>query len=142
MTTREALTEVINKLFVYADLQKWASLQKEVLADAVYLDMSSTGGAADEFSSKEICHMWQEGFKDIDAVNHLVGNILFESVTENEAIASAYATATHFKDAAENGKTREFFGTYDIRLRKLNESWNIYSFVFNLKFANGNLELK
>ena len=103
--------------------------------------MKSLGGSAQEMSSKSICDIWDEGFKDIDQVNHLAGNYLVTIKTEKDATVFAYATATHYKESAKNGKTREFVGTYDFKLRLINDSWKIYSFTYNLKFLVGNLEL-
>ena len=142
MTEREQLVELVNKLFIYTDEQKWSLLQDEVFTKSVYLDMTSMGGTASELTAKAICKMWSEGFKELDAVNHLGGNYLVEIVSDEEAKVFAYATATHFKDAALHGKTREFIGTYDLKMKQINRQWRIYSFEYHLKYANGNLELK
>ncbi len=142
MTTREEIIETVNKLFIYTDSQNWEALQNEVFTEEVFLDMTSLGGNASDMTSKEICDMWKEGFKDLDAVNHLAGNYLVEKIFDSEAKVFAYATATHFKESALNGKTRDFVGTYDFKLRKTNAGWRLYSFVYNLKYADGNLELK
>ena len=82
-----------------------------------------------------------EGFKELDAVNHLVGNFLVDLNSDNDAKVFAYATATHHKESAKNGTTRSFFGTYNLKLRKNGNGWRVYYFVFELKFATGNLEL-
>ena len=140
MTDREHLTELVNKLFIYTDTKNWNGLQNEVFSPMVFLDMTSLGGGASELSSKEICDLWAEGFKDLDAVNHLGGNYLIE-VSNNDAKIFAYATATHFKDSAQNGKTREFVGTYDLKAIKTEKGWRIHSFVYHLKYLNGNLDL-
>lgn len=142
MTEIEKLTQLVNKLFIYTDGEKWSLLQNEVFMDKVNFDMSSVGGVKSELTSREICEMWSEGFKDLDAVNHLGGNYIVEIISDNEAKVFAYATATHFKDSALNGKVREFVGTYDLKMKRINTEWRIYSFVYNLKYANGNLDLK
>ena len=141
MTTRENIVETINKLFIYTDSKNWIGLQEEVFSEIVFLDMTSLGGSAEEMSSKSICDIWNEGFKNIDHVNHLAGNYLVTIKTEKEASVFAYATATHFKESAKNGKTREFVGTYDFNLRLINDSWKINSFTYNLKYLVGNIEL-
>ena len=43
-TTREQITEVVNKLFVYTDFKEWDKLQSEVFTENVQFDMSSLGG--------------------------------------------------------------------------------------------------
>src|SRR5712675_224155 len=104
---RDSIVEVINKLFIYTDMQQWDKLQTEVFTDRVLFDMSSLGGEKSDTTSKEICEIWDKGFVGIDSVNHLAGNYLVE-INENNASVFAYATATHFKKSATQGKTREF----------------------------------
>ena len=140
MSVQEQLTELVNKLFVYTDSRNWDGLQNEVFSERVFLDMTSLGGNAEEHSARTICDMWAEGFNDLDAINHLGGNYLFETA-ENTATIFAYATATHYKDSAKNGKTREFVGTYDLKAIRTESGWRIYSFVYHLKYMNGNLDL-
>jgi hypothetical protein len=137
---RDEIVEVVNKLFVYTDMQQWEKLQSEVFSDDVLFDMSSLGGQKAEMRSSEICELWKKGFAGLDAVNHLAGNYLIQI---NDAIATvfAYATATHYKESATNGKTREFTGTYDLRLMKHGIGWRIYEFKYNLKYATGNRDL-
>jgi hypothetical protein len=137
---RDEIVEVINKLFVYTDMQEWEKLQEEVFSNDVQFDMSSVGGVNKETTSKEICEMWKQGFEGIDAVNHLAGNYLV-SIHDTIATVFAYATATHFKKAATNGNTREMVGTYNIRLMRHGVGWRIYEFTYNLKYATGNANL-
>lgn len=141
MTTREQIIESINKLFIYTDSQNWTGLEDEVFDKRVFLDMTSLGGTASELDSSKISAMWKEGFKDLDAINHLGGNYIVELISDETAKVFAYATATHFKETAKNGKTREFVGTYDFKLRKMNDNWKIYSFIYHLKYMTGNLSL-
>lgn len=137
---RDEIIEVINKLFIYTDMQDWEKLQDEVFSSDVFFDMSSIGGKKAETSSVEICEIWKKGFTGIDAINHLAGNYLVH-INDTIATVFAYATATHFKESAQNGKTREFVGTYNISLMKHGIGWRIYEFKYNLKYATGNIEL-
>ncbi len=141
-TTREQIVETVNKLFVYTDEQSWEELQSEVFTQTVWLDMSSLNGPKDNFSSTAICEMWQEGFKDLDSVNHLGGNYLVSLQDQENAKVKAYATATHFKASATKGQTRDFVGTYDLGLVKQNGIWLINSFTYSLKYMSGNLGLE
>ena len=61
-------------------------------------------------------------------------------LNNNSADVFAYATATHYNNSAVNGKTREFVGSYNIHLLKVEEVWKIDKFKYNLKYATGNLE--
>lgn len=141
-TTREQIIEVVNRLFVYTDNREWDLLQKEVFAGKVSLDMSSLGGSKSLLASSAICEMWAEGFKDIDSVNHLGGNYLVELQSKDAATVMAYATATHYKEDATKGKTREFVGTYNLDLIKGENGWRINAFTYNLKYLNGNVTLE
>ena len=141
-TPREQIIEVVNRLFIYTDNQQWDHLKKEVFADEVYMDMSSLGGPKNHMSSGDICEMWEEGFKDIDSVNHLGGNYLVDLHKADSASVLAYATATHYKENATKGKTREFVGTYNLELLRAENGWRITAFSYNLKYLNGNLDLE
>ena len=142
MTEREKLVELVNNLFIYTDQQNWQALQNEVFTERVYVDMTSLGGDASELTAVDICKMWAEGFAGIDAINHLGGNYLVDIHSDEEASVFAYATATHYKAAAEHGQTREFVGTYDLEMKRMDENWRITSFTYQLKYVQGNLELK
>jgi hypothetical protein len=139
-SVRDEIVEVINKLFIYTDTQEWKKLQHEVFSDDVFFDVSSLGGHKSEISSAAICELWKEGFVGLDSIHHQAANFL---VQINDTVASvfAYATATHFKESASKGKTREFVGTYNINLMKHGVGWRIYQFKYDLKFKTGNLEL-
>jgi hypothetical protein len=141
MTEREKIVETVNKLFVYTDEQNWRGLQDDVFTENVFLDMTSLRGAASDVTAKEICDNWRQGFKELDAVNHLAGNYLITLSGDHDAEVHAYATATHYKESAKNGTTREFVGTYDIRLSKNSLGWRIHTLKYNLKYTQGNMLL-
>jgi SnoaL-like domain len=139
-SVRDEITEIINKLFIYTDQQDWERLQQEVFSADVLFDMSSMGGPKAETAAKDICAMWQKGFEGLDAINHLAGNYLVQ-INDHLATVFAYATATHYKASATKGTTREFVGTYMIRLLKHGYGWRIYEFKYDLKYQTGNLDL-
>ena len=141
-TPREEIVEIVNKLYGYTDSMNWIGLQDEVFSDEVAFDISSLNGPNQQFSSKEICDMWKEGFKGLDSVNHLGGNYLVRFDNEKSASVFAYATATHYKESATKGKTREFVGTYDLQFRKNDLGWRISSFKYTLKYLSGNVDLE
>ncbi len=139
-SVREEIVEVINKLFIYTDQHEWKKLQAEVFSDDVFFDMSSVGGPKAETTSKAICENWRKGFQGVDSVNHLAGNYLVH-INDITATVFAYATATHYKQSATKGNTRDFIGTYDISLMKHGIGWRIYQFKYTLKFTRGNVNL-
>lgn len=140
-SVRDQIIEIVNKLFIYTDEQKWDQLQNEVFTKEIWFDMSSMGGEAKDITAKEVCEMWQKGFEGIDAVNHLSGNHLV-TIDGADAEVFAYATATHYKKAAQQGNTRTFVGTYNIHLMQTQHGWRINAFKYNLKYVEGNMELK
>jgi len=139
-SVRDEIVEVVNRLFIYTDMQEWDKLQKEVFSNSVEFDMSSIGGDKAEKSAKEICDNWKAGFAGIDSINHLAGNYVTRIENQTAAVF-AYATATHFKKSATKGNTREFVGTYNIGLTKTASGWRINQFRYNLKYATGNTDL-
>jgi hypothetical protein len=141
MTTREEIIETINKLFIYTDYREWEKLQSEVFTKKVHLDMSSMGADPANTTAKKICRQWEEGFRGLDAVNHLAGNYLV-TFDGDQAKVFAYATATHYRESAIKGKTREFVGSYDFHLVKTEEGWRIDRFKYSLKYTGGNMTLE
>ncbi|MCB0805012.1 MAG: nuclear transport factor 2 family protein [Bacteroidales bacterium] len=140
-SNRELILDTVNKLFVFTDKQLWGKLQEEVFTENIYFDMTSAGGLKPEtISSAQICKIWEDGFKNLDAVHHQAGNYLVE-IEGDSATVFANAIASHYKVSALNGKTREFIGSYDLRLEKTRNGWRISSFVYHLKYMTGNIDL-
>ena len=119
----------------------WRKLIDDVFEEKVYLDMTSLGGKAEEITSAQICNMWEEGFKDLDAIHHQAGHYSIKIGAE-EADAMGYAIASHYKESASQGKTREFIGSYEFHLRRLALGWRINKMKYNLKYMTGNMDLK
>src|SRR5918993_146610 len=135
---REEIVELVNKLFVYTDSRQWDKLVKDVFKEKVRFDMSSLGaGPAKELKASEICDMWKNGFQGIDHVHHQSGNFVVEFNGETEAVEAnviCYATASHYKEAAKNGKTREYVGSYELHASFTDLGWRLDSFKYNLKY--------
>lgn len=141
-TAREQITEVVNKLFVYTDEQNWDKLRSEVFNETVLVDMVSVGAQkAEIMTAQEICDMWKEGFKGLDAIHHQSGDYLI-TIEGNNAVVKAYAIASHYKKEATQGNVREFIGSYDLKLIKKENGWRLNQFKYNLKYMDGNIELQ
>jgi len=141
-TSREQIVETVNKLFVYTDNQEWIKLQDQVFTANVEVDMVSMGAQKSELvSSREICYRWEKAFEELDAIHHPAGNYIVD-IDDDQANVSAYSIASHFKESARKGKTREFIGSYDLHLVKINNSWRIDRFKYNLKYSTGNMTLE
>jgi hypothetical protein len=142
MSKREAIIEVVNRLFVFTDTQQWEKLLKEVFATEVMFDMSSVaGGPARKVAPGEICDLWREGFKGIDSIHHQAGNYIVTIKEEVNAEVLCYAIAAHFRKDAKKGNVREFVGSYNIILVFTDVGWRINGFRYNLKYITGNSSL-
>ena len=141
-TKREQIVETVNKLFIYTDNQEWTKLQEEVFTSTIELDMISMGAEkAENVSSREICYRWEKAFEELDAIHHQAGNYLV-TISGDEAEVYAYSIASHYKEAAKKGKTREFVGSYELHLNKTHDGWRIDKFKYKLKYSTGNMALE
>jgi phage gp36-like protein len=139
---RDEVIEIVNKLFIYTDDRQWIKLLSEVFKEKVFFDMSSLGGEKGEMQATAICDAWREGFQQIDAVHHQAGNYLVKfKEEETQAEVFCCAIAIHYKEDATKGQTREFVGSYDLRLVLTDYGWRIDIFRYNLKFITGNKAL-
>lgn len=139
----DELIELANKLFIYTDYQQWVKLLAEVFTENVLFDMSSLGGGEPKkVLATSICDMWRNGFSGIDSVHHQSGNFLVNFDGDDSAEIFCYATATHFKKDATQGQTRQFVGSYNLHAVLTDLGWRLDSFKYNLKFIDGNAELK
>lgn len=110
-------------------------------APKVLLDMSSVNGVKPSRTSpKKIAEQWESGVKGLGAAHHQLGNMLV-NVEEDEAGVFCYATATHYFPNPSGGNTHVFVGTYDFHLARIDGTWLIDGFRFNLKYEDGNLVL-
>ena len=134
MSKREEIIEVVNRLFIYTDLQEWGKLKAEVFSPVVMFDMSSLNAQpASKLTAEDICNMWREGFKGIDAVHHQAGNYLVTIKEDIGAEVLCYARATHYRKAANS--INEFVGSYNILLVLTDIGWRINGFRYNVKYS-------
>ncbi len=140
---REELIELVNKLFILTDEQKWNLLIEQVFTETVVFDMSSLGGQPPaKTSSRVITENWQRSFEDLDSVYHQSGNFVVTFKEEGHAEVTCYAIAVHCKAKARKGSTRDFFGSYDLICVLTDVGWRISGLRYNLKFIRGNVELE
>jgi len=137
----EAIISTLNRLFRFTDGRDWEGV-RSCFAPTVVLDMTSVvGGSPEETTPDAIAEGWRQSLGHLEAIHHQAGNYEVQ-VGGSEAAASCYGIASHFlpNDSGEN--TRTFVGTYDVRLRKLDGTWRIERFRFNLKYVQGNPDLE
>ena len=138
---REKVAAVVNALFVATDRRDWKRVEA-CFAPSVLFDLTSlAGGRPAQLTPGEIAAGWETGLRPIDAIHHQTGNVSVEC-RGDEATASCYGIAYHFRRTASGRNTRVFVGSYDFHLQREGDTWRIDLFRFNLKFIDGNLALE
>jgi hypothetical protein len=141
LVAKDEILDTIHRLFLGTDARDWAMV-REALAPRLQVDMTSlAGGTPSVVEGAALAAQWEAGLRPIQAVHHQTGNHRI-SVRGNEATASCYGTATHYRPTKSGKNTRTFVGTYDFALSRLEDRWRITSFRFDLKYLDGNLELE
>ena len=139
---RQQVIDVINQLFIQTDNRNWLIVEK-CFATQVQMDMSSLSGREPEMlTPQEITARWEEGFRDLKAIHHQVGNFVVDVHGDDHAHAFCYGTAFHYKPLESGRNTRTFVGSYEFNLeRGIDDVWRITSFWFDCKFVDGNTDL-
>jgi SnoaL-like domain len=141
LVEKDRIARVVNTLFVATDARDWPAVRGCFL-DSVLFDMTSlAGGDPARLTPAQITEAWMSGLAPIDTVHHQTGNLSIEC-WESEANASCYGIAYHYRRTRFGRNTRVFVGSYQLHLRRLEESWGIDVFRFKLKFVDGNAELE
>jgi hypothetical protein len=137
---RERIASVVHALFGATDKRDWDRV-RGCFAELVTFDMTSlAGGEPARLSPGQISAAWESGLRPIEAVHHQTGN-LEVSWLGDEATATCYGIAWHYRKTASGRNTRVFVGSYDFHLVR-EATWKIDLFRFNCKFVDGNLELE
>jgi len=138
---RHEVEDLVTKLFILTDSLDWKRMLDEILGKEVYFDMRSlTGEEPRELTAKEITDAWEKGLRPMKAVHHQMGNLTV-TVSGERAMATCYATATHFLPTKGAESTRTFAGSYEIGVAKTLRGWRIDSFRYLSRFVLGNLNL-
>jgi len=138
LVARQQITDCIVKLFVSTDARDWAGV-RACFTDAVYFDMTSVaGGTPATLPADQIVAGWTQGLAPIEFVHHQAGNFQI-TIRGDEADASCYGIALHYRRTASGRNTRTFVGSYDFTVvNPAGDAWRISAFRFNLKFIDGN----
>lgn len=137
---RERVVDVINALFIATDRRDWAAV-RACFAEDVRFDMTSlAGGEPAVLTPADIAAAWESGLAPIEVVHHQAGNYRV-TLRGDEADASCYGIAFHYRRVASGRNTRTFVGSYDFHLRRKAGGWVIDAFRFNFKFLDGNADL-
>jgi len=141
LVARDEIVAVLTDLFLRTDARDWAGV-RECFADRVRFDMTSlAGGEPVTLSPGEITESWERGLRPLAAVHHQVGNFRVR-VRPDDADASCYGIAWHYRPNRSGRATRTFVGSYDFHLGRDPQGWKIDAFRFDCKFVDGNLELE
>ncbi|WP_159844200.1 nuclear transport factor 2 family protein [Nocardia sp. CY41] len=139
LADRLAIVEVITKMFVYTDQKRWEELSAEVFTPTVDFD-GGFGGSVGERAATDIIADWRSGLADLDGVHHQSGNHLID-LDGDAARVHADAIAVHVKNAATEGKTRTFVGSYSLGVERTMDGWRVNRFHYHLKVIDGNADL-
>lgn len=141
-THKMELTELANKLFMYCDAKQWDKMLDEVFAEIIWFDASSLGaGVPMALKAADVCKIWDTGLAGLDAIHHQAGHYII-SVQDDTAEIFGYGIATHYRKDAQNGNTRSFTGSYDLKAQLGSNGWRLTQFKFNLKYIQGNMSLE
>jgi hypothetical protein len=99
-----------------------------------------TGEGPTKIPPNEIANLWEAALRPLKAVHHQMGNLLV-TISDDRAMATCHATATHYLPGEGDGDTRTSFGTYEIGLVRTIRGWRIDYFRYLSKFVTGNLKL-
>jgi hypothetical protein len=136
-----AIAQAVTAIFVGTDEHDWPRVQA-ALAPLVLLDYTSmTGGQPTTLTPEQILTAWQSLLPGFEHTHHQLGNFDVQLVSESEATAFCYGTATHYLSQPTGGSVWTVVGTYELHLVREGASWRTDQLKFNLKFQDGNLEL-
>jgi 3-phenylpropionate/cinnamic acid dioxygenase small subunit len=138
---KDRLIDRVTELFVATDARDWSQVQA-CFADTVHFDQTSlVGGKPVVISPVDITKGWDEGLKPLQAIHHQIGNLQIE-LDDDQATVRCYGIAYHYLPNRTGKDTRVFVGSYEFKLVKKIDSWKISSFVYKVKFIDGNKELE
>lgn len=141
LTEKSQIVDIVTELFVATDLRDWPRVQK-CFANSVHFDQTSlVGGEPSQVTPADITAGWNEGLKPLKAVHHQIGNLQV-ALRDEKATVDCYGTAYHYLPNKTGKDTRTFVGSYVFGLTKEAGRWKINSFVYNLKFIDGNKDLE
>jgi hypothetical protein len=141
LVDHQQVVDAITDLFIATDEKDWPAVV-DCFTPTVRFDMSSAGGGAEaDVPAMEIAAGWERGLAGLRAVHHQIGNFRVR-LRGDDADASCYGIASHWRPNPTGRNTRTFVGTYDVGLRRDGVRWRINRFRFNLKYVEGNLELE
>lgn len=141
LLAKDQITDCVYRLFVGTDRRDWEAV-RECFCDSVHFDMTSlAGGEPASLTPSQITDAWETGLRPIEAVHHQAGNLQIR-VDGDRASAFCYGIATHFRSTRVGQNTRTFVGSYDFELQRIEGTWRIGLFRFNLKYVDGNRDLE
>jgi hypothetical protein len=141
MLDREAVSLIVNQVFLSIDSQDYQSMAPCFDREVVFDITSLVGGDAVRVNVTQISNVFDRALKGLDHCHHQISNMTI-FVQNDRATTFFYCTETHHKKTMAGSQTRSLTGTYDVHLVKFNGIWKITFFKYNHKFMIGNLDLK
>jgi hypothetical protein len=136
----DQIIERINRFFIAVDNREWDEVRYTLAAEVLLDYTSMAGGEPAVLKSAQIVDAWKALLPGFDATHHQLGNFVVEQ-THDKATVFCYGTATHYIADNPEGNLWTVVGSYNISLDRVDETWRIQAFKFNLKYLVGNMDL-
>lgn len=129
---RASITNVVNAVGTFADLEKWSQLQQLFTAEVTVDYTSLFEGEVQNISSEQLITQWKSVLPGFDATQHIITNHQV-TVDGDEAKAIAYVRATH-----KLGDEMWVVGGYYVdELVKIDGVWKLKAIQYNALYEEG-----
>jgi hypothetical protein len=135
------IVHLINTLFLSLDEKEWEKVE-DCFAPTVEFDISAIDRHQEKTLTPEaIVEQWKDDLNKIDAMHHQTGNytVSLDGITA-EVVCTG--SSTQFRANVKGGNTLTHFGSYHLHMIRGLEEWKIDKFKFQLKFFEGNKDLR
>ncbi len=137
---QQDITNTVLRYFENVDKGDWDGTT-DLMTTPFHLDYSSFGaGPAADMNPQDIISGWKTMLPGFDFTHHQLGPLAIE-ISGDEATVTAYVTADHQIAGAKGGDIWTVYGSYLLKLIKLESGWKLSSNIFNFKFVTGNGDL-
>ena len=135
MESKEIIQQ-IELFFAATDARNWDHVEKS-MDEQVLLDYSSMNGNPPAMlRALDIVTAWSAFLPGFDRTHHQLSDFIVKKAA-NTATAHFDGHANHYLD----GDVWTVRGSYDIKLRLVNNRWLVTEFKFNFASQSGNTEL-
>ena len=140
ISDKQKIIETVDNVGRFADEHKWDKL-KNLFDDKILLDYSSfTKQEATIVTPSELVKSWSAFLPGFEITQHKNRDHIIKK-DENTFNVHADVRAFHFIDKVKDGTAWIVDGSYDVKLKKVNDSYKVSEFKFNFEKTMGNNNL-